>query len=130
VERLWLGLGAATGFLSVALGAMGAHALKSRVTQGLMEAKHLENFETGVRYAALHGLALVLLAALADRYPAKPLNVAGGLFSVGLLLFSGSLVAYGLTGIKKLGMITPFGGLAFMAGWVALIWAAAQKSPA
>ena len=130
MDRLWLGLGAATGFLSVALGAMGAHALKARLEQGLMEPKHLENYEVGVRYAAIHGLALILIAALSDRYPAKPLNAAGGLFTLGLVLFSGSLVAYGLTGIKKLGMITPFGGLAFMAGWVALIWAAAQKTPA
>ena len=71
----------------------------------------------------------MLITALADRYPVKPLNVAGGAFSLGLLLFSGSLVAYGFTGIKKLGMITPFGGLAFMVGWAALIWAAAQKTP-
>jgi uncharacterized membrane protein YgdD (TMEM256/DUF423 family) len=130
MDRLWLGLGAVVGFLSVALGAMGAHALEAKVAAGTMTPKLLDRFETGVRYAAIHGLALILIAALSGRFPARPLNVAGGAFGAGVLLFSGSLIVYALTGFKKLGMITPFGGLAFLIGWAALVWAAVQKSPA
>ena len=83
--------------------------------------KRLENFETASHYEMYHALALVAvgLVALVGR-PGATLSVAGWAFLVGTLLFSGSLYAYGLTGLKRLAMITPFGGLGFLVGWLAL----------
>lgn len=121
MERLFILLGAVSGFLSVAMGAFGAHALKQRLGDHL-----LSIYETGARYQMYHALALVLVGvAAAARGESRMLGVAGWGFVAGTLLFSGSLYALTLTGIRALGAITPLGGLSFLAGWAALaVWAA------
>ena len=121
--RGWVIAGSILGFLSVAGGAFGAHALKAR-----LEPAMLEVFQTGIRYGMVHSLALVLVGLLAARAPSKACSVAGGGFLVGSILFTGSLCVLALTGVKKLGAVTPFGGLAFLVGWIALALAA-RKLP-
>ena len=103
---LWLRSGAAFMFMSVAAGAFGAHSLKTRLSPEMLAV-----FETGARYQAYHGLALLALAAL--RGPDK----AGWCFLAGTVLFSGSLYALALGGPRVLGAVTPLGGLLFLAGW-------------
>lgn len=108
----WIAVGAINAALSVAAGAFGAHALKARLSADLQVI-----FETGARYHMYHALALVLLGLfLQDRGSALG-NVAGYSFLVGILLFSGSLYALSLSGVRALGAITPLGGLAFLLGW-------------
>jgi len=119
MDRPFVALGALSGFLSVAAGAFGAHALKRRLEPDL-----LAIFETGARYEMFHALALVLVGLLAARAPSATLTLAGWLFVAGTVLFSGSLYALALTGVRTLGAVTPLGGLAFLAGWLALAWAA------
>jgi uncharacterized membrane protein YgdD (TMEM256/DUF423 family) len=102
-------------FLSVALGAFAAHGLKEKLDAGA-----LAGFETGVRYHVYHALALFAVAWIVSRAPSRSAQAAGFCFLVGILLFSGSLYALALTGVRKLGMITPFGGVLFLAGWAAL----------
>jgi uncharacterized membrane protein YgdD (TMEM256/DUF423 family) len=122
MERTFLALGAASGFLSVAAGAFGAHALRVRLTP-----EQLAWFETGARYQMFHALGLVAAAWVAGRFPGPPAAWAGWLFVAGTLLFSGSLYALALTGVRVLGAVTPLGGLAFLAGWLALGWAALRR---
>jgi uncharacterized membrane protein YgdD (TMEM256/DUF423 family) len=106
------------GALAVALGAFGAHALKGKVSDVF-----LNTFETGVRYQFYHVLALVMLGIIYRDNKNKWILIAGNLFIAGIVLFSGSL--YALTfissaarsGFSWIGIITPFGGLAFVAGW-------------
>lgn len=113
--RLWLLLSAFAGFSGVAMGAFAAHGLKSRLS-----AEYLAVFQTGTHYQLIHALALLGVAILALVVPGRLVNLAGACFAVGILLFSGSLYALTLSGIAKLGIITPFGGLAFLAGWACL----------
>ncbi|WP_122459211.1 DUF423 domain-containing protein [Pseudomonas poae] len=110
--RSFLMLAAFFGFTGVALGAFAAHGLKSRLS-----AEYLTIFQTGVTYQLVHALALFGVALLAAHIPGRMVTWAGIAFVVGILLFSGSLYALTLTGISKLGIITPFGGLAFLLGW-------------
>lgn len=106
------------GFLAVALGAFGAHALKGRLSP-----EDLTIFETGVRYQMYHALALLLLATLLVRGgTAGSYTLAGWAFSVGILLFSGSLYLMVFSGQRWLGAVTPLGGVAFLIGWMALAW--------
>ena len=108
-------LGSVFGFLAVALGAFGAHALKSVLDANQMRAV----YETAVQYQMAHALALLLLGALAERViPATAANRVCMLFTFGIVVFSGSLYVLSVSNIKLLGAITPFGGLAFMVGWV------------
>lgn len=113
--RLWIVLGAASAFLSVAAGAFGAHALKARLTPDL-----LITFETGARYHMYHSLGLIAVGLIAQARPSPLLAGAGWAMVAGILLFSGSLYALALTGIRGLGAITPLGGLGFLAGWALL----------
>ena len=119
MDRTWLAAGSIAMFLAVALGAFGAHALRSRLGEDL-----LSIFETGVRYQAWHGLALLAVAVVASRQPTATVTAAGVLFCAGIVLFSGSLYALVLTGVRTLGAITPLGGVAFLAGWACLGWSA------
>ncbi|MGN6147731.1 MAG: DUF423 domain-containing protein [Rhizomicrobium sp.] len=118
----WLLIAAINGALAVAFGAFGAHGL-----QGRIDAHAIEVFETGARYHMYHALAIGL-AALAVRSGAAsmPASVAAGFFLAGIILFSGSLYLLALTGVRSLGFVTPFGGLAFLVGWIALAWAATK----
>ena len=114
---LWIRVAALLGGLSVAAGAFGAHSLKDK-----LEPRMLENFQTGATYQMTHALALLavgVLLSLSPR-PAPALNLAAWAFFVGILLFSGSLYALALSGITKLGAVTPLGGVAFLVGWIAL----------
>ncbi len=113
--RLWLLLSAFAGFSGVAMGAFAAHGLKSRLS-----ADYLAVFQTGTHYQLIHALVLLGVAILALIAPGRLINLAGGFFAVGIVLFSGSLYALTLSGIAKLGIITPFGGLAFLAGWACM----------
>ncbi|MBW4697271.1 MAG: DUF423 domain-containing protein [Aphanocapsa lilacina HA4352-LM1] len=115
--RLFLTTAAVFGGLAVALGSFGAHALRER-----LDARAIEIFETAARYQILHALALGLVAVLAERFnPPPPLLLASGTaFIAGILIFSGSLYALSISGIRILGAITPFGGAALIAGWICL----------
>lgn len=115
MARLWLLLSAFAGFTGVALGAFAAHGLKGRLTP-----EYLAVFQTGTHYQLIHALALFGVGLLALHMPGRLVNLAGGAFAVGILLFSGSLYLLTLSGVGKLGMITPFGGVAFLVGWLCL----------
>lgn len=117
--KLWLALGASYGLLGVALGAFGAHALRQRLAPDMLRV-----WETAVQYQFWHALALLAVGMLALRVPGSGLTWAGSGFAIGVLLFSGSLYALALTGIKVLGAVTPIGGAAFLVGWGALLWTA------
>ena len=113
-------LGSLSGGLAVAFGAFGAHALKAHLTPDL-----LATFETGVRYQMYHALALLGVAVALTQWPTSSWpNLAGWLFVIGMLLFSGSLYLLCLTQKRWWGAVTPFGGLAFIAGWLCLALAA------
>ena len=120
MENIFFMIAAILGGLGVALGAFGAHALSARLTPDL-----LQTFETGVRYHFYHAFALLAVAYAIGRWPQSNLpTIAGWLFVAGVLIFSGSLYLLALTGIRWLGAITPIGGVAFIAGWLCLAWAA------
>jgi uncharacterized membrane protein YgdD (TMEM256/DUF423 family) len=115
VDRLFAGLGALSAFIAVAAGAFGAHALRVRLDPGLLGV-----FETGARYQMYHALALLAVAWAVTRWPGQWAVLAGWLFVAGTLLFSGSLYALALSGVRWLGAVTPLGGVAFLAGWLCL----------
>ncbi len=121
MTQIFLSLGAILGGLSVAAGAFASHALRSKISD-----RSLEIFETGTRYQMYHALALLLVALLLSRTdsPSPTLIATGWLFIIGIVIFSGSLYALSLTGVKSLGAIAPIGGAAFIAGWGALAFAA------
>lgn len=123
MERTFLLIGSVMGFLGVAGGAFGAHALKARLSPEMLAV-----FETGVRYQMYHAFAvLIVAAAIGHLGDARLLVWAGWFFVAGVLLFSGSLYALALTGTGILGAITPIGGLLFLVGWACLAVFAATK---
>ena len=115
MHHSFIPLAALSAFVAVGAGAFGAHALRD-----VLSPERLATFETGVRYQMYHALALLVVGWLAAQTPSRLLRTAGWLFVVGMILFSGSLYALSLSGVRALGAITPFGGLAFLAGWLAL----------
>ncbi|RCJ35426.1 hypothetical protein A6770_16030 [Nostoc minutum NIES-26] len=121
MTQIFLSVAAVLGGLSVAAGAFASHALREKISE-----RSLEIFETGARYQMYHALALLLVALLISRNepPQSTLVASGWLFIIGIAIFSGSLYALSLTGIKSLGAITPLGGAAFLAGWGALAFGA------
>jgi uncharacterized membrane protein YgdD (TMEM256/DUF423 family) len=120
--KVFILLGAINAFLSVALGAFGAHGL-----EGKMEPKYLEIWKTGVTYQMFHALGLLAIGLLAARITTHSMMTwAGWLMFIGIVLFSGSLYILALTKISILGAITPLGGLGFLAAWV-LVAVAAVK---
>jgi len=117
MQKIFLVIGSVLGGLAVMIGAFGAHALKN-----LLESSgRIETFETAVKYQFYHALALILLGILMLNLKHAMFNYAGYSFIFGTLIFSGSLYILCLTGITKFGMITPIGGLLFIAGWVFLL---------
>jgi uncharacterized membrane protein YgdD (TMEM256/DUF423 family) len=110
--------GSAIGFLSVGIGAFGAHALKPF----LLETNRLATYETAVQYQMYHGLALLLCGILGILMPKTDFSMVAILFLLGILIFSGSLYLLCATGIKWLGAITPLGGTAFLAAWLLMAW--------
>nr|WP_239584216.1 DUF423 domain-containing protein [Aquibacillus albus] len=109
---------ALNGFLSVALGAFGAHGLEGKISE-----KALKAWEKAVTYQMFHTVAIFIAAILLAKYGGASFLTAGWFFLVGIVLFSGSLYIYAPSGIKAFAMITPFGGLAFLIGWVLLGYA-------
>src|SRR5690625_4006499 len=122
--KLFLILGAINGYLAVALGAFGAHGLEGKVSE-----KMLGTWEKAVNYQMFHTMALFITGLLVGKIESGSLIWAGWLFFIGILLFSGSLYLYSTTGVKSLAMITPFGGLTFLAGWVILGYAVLKFIP-
>jgi len=119
MDRIFAVLGAASGFIAVATGAFGAHALKTRLSPDLLAV-----FDTGARYQMVHALALLAVAWAVTRWPGRLAAASGWCFVAGSVLFSGSLYTLALTGTRAIGAITPFGGVLFLAGWLLLAWAA------
>jgi uncharacterized membrane protein YgdD (TMEM256/DUF423 family) len=114
MTRFLIITGAVSAALSVALGAFAAHALKARLPTDILSV-----FQTGVQYQFYHSLGLILVGILVQLYKGSPLlSAAGILMATGILLFSGSLYVISTTGIRSLGIITPIGGVAFIAAWL------------
>lgn len=114
-QRLaWIAV-ALSGFVTVLAGAFGAHGLEGRIPERLLAA-----FETGVRYQAWHTLAMLAVLIWRQVQPLRGQGLTLWLWGAGVALFSGSLYLLALSGIRGLGMITPFGGLLLMGGWLAL----------
>ena len=108
----WVGIGAISGFMSVAIGAFGTHALRNRLSERMLAV-----FQTATHYQMFHALALIGLGLWAGQNPAARTDLTGWSFTTGSVLFCGSLYLLAVTDISWLGAITPFGGLAFLLGW-------------
>jgi uncharacterized membrane protein YgdD (TMEM256/DUF423 family) len=123
--RLWILLGSISGGLSVITGAFGAHGLRDRFTP-----RQMEIYQTACHYQLAHALALVLVGILAGTIAkdSASITITGWAFTVGTVIFSGSLYALAITDIKILGAITPIGGLAFIIGWFSLAYTAFKMS--
>jgi uncharacterized membrane protein YgdD (TMEM256/DUF423 family) len=119
MERTFFVLGSLLAFVAVGLGAFGAHSLQGTFAPGMADV-----YETGVKYQFYHSLAMFAVAFALTQWPRSSAAIAGWLFLVGIILFSGSLYLLSITGTRTLGIITPFGGLAFLAGWLVLAWSA------
>jgi uncharacterized membrane protein YgdD (TMEM256/DUF423 family) len=117
--RQFIVLGALLAAVAVAAGAFGAHALAARLTPD-----RLATWETAARYHMYHALALLLLGALGGRLHPPLATAAGWLFVAGILVFGGTVYALALGAPRWLGAITPIGGVAFIAGWLLMAWAA------
>jgi uncharacterized membrane protein YgdD (TMEM256/DUF423 family) len=121
MDRVFVVLGAIMAGIGVAAGAFGAHGLRERLAPEMLGV-----FEVGVRYHLIHALALLAVAWATTRWPGTGPIAAGWLFLGGILLFSGSLYGLSLSGVRGLGAITPFGGVAFIVGWLVLGWSVWQ----
>lgn len=121
MHKVFLSIGALLGGIAVALGAFGAHGLKK-----IVPPETVSTFQTGVQYQMYHALALMAVAIVYEKFPNKMMHWAGLCFCAGILLFSGSLYlltifkATGKVGLEGVGIITPFGGLFFIIGWLLL----------
>lgn len=124
MERTFAIFGAASGFVAVAAGAFGAHALKARLSPDLLAV-----FDTAARYQMFHALALLAAAWAVSRWPGRAAISSGWCFVAGTVLFSGSLYLLAFTGVRGFGAITPVGGVLFLAGWLLLGIAAWRGAP-
>lgn len=115
MDKTFLLIGALAAFLGVAFGAFGAHALRARLSPEMLAV-----FETGARYQMYHALAIIAVGLILGRMDGWMVRTAGWMFTAGIVLFSGSLYALALTGVKTFGAVTPLGGLAFLIGWALL----------
>jgi uncharacterized membrane protein YgdD (TMEM256/DUF423 family) len=126
--KSWIVIAAILGALAVMTGAFGAHALpgwlKNRGLDDALVLRRQESLEIGVRYQMYHVLALLALAWVQSQAPSRITTAAGIFWLVGILLFSGCLYGYVLSGLRPLAMIVPIGGVSFIAGWCALALAA------
>ena len=119
MARIILLVAAVSGVIAVALGAFGAHGLRQRLGPDLLGV-----WQTAVLYQLVHTLALLAVGIWLLQRPVGGLAAAGGLFTAGILLFSGSLYGLALGAPRWLGPVTPVGGVCFMLGWAALAWVA------
>jgi uncharacterized membrane protein YgdD (TMEM256/DUF423 family) len=122
--RFLVALAGILGALGVGAGAFAAHALRGTLDSGLLAA-----FETGARYQLTHAVVILVVAWAAQRWPDRGWHRVGWLFVVGVALFSGSLYAMALSGIRTLGVITPFGGVTLIAAWLLLAWNGFRSRP-
>ena len=129
MHKRFLSVGAILGALAVILGAFGAHALKK-----IVPPDSVNTFQTGVQYQMYHSLALLLVAVIFERFPDKFTRLAGSFFITGIILFSGSLYILTLlkatetVGLNGVGIVTPVGGLFFIAGWLLLFAGVIRKN--
>lgn len=126
MKNPFLIIASALGATGVALGAMGAHALKEKMKEGLMSPEQLSGWDTASKYQLLHALAIFLIYFLFEKSGNKTVRATGWLFTLGVLFFSGSiycLSTMGISGInfRFLGPITPIGGVLMIAGWACLL---------
>jgi uncharacterized membrane protein YgdD (TMEM256/DUF423 family) len=123
----FLSLGALFGLLAVIIGAFGAHGIENSLSEHA-----LARYHTGVEYQFYHVMALLILGVISSQHQTTPklIKLSGVFFIAGILLFSGSLYLYALTGNTKFGMVTPIGGLAFILGWVFLLIYAVKNKQA
>ncbi len=113
MQRRLIIFGAFFGFLSVALGAFGAHGLRD-----ILEANgRTDTYHTSISYMMIHALAIWAVAWLDEKYPQQPMHWAGYSFAIGIVLFSGSLLLLSIFGFGFMGAIAPIGGVALLAGW-------------
>jgi uncharacterized membrane protein YgdD (TMEM256/DUF423 family) len=119
LSKQWVMVGSTFGFFGVVLGAFGAHALKDTLNE-----RAFQVYQTAVHYQMMHALALIGLGLWATQNPGMDTQLAGLSFTVGTVLFSGSLYALAVTDLKFLGAIAPLGGLLFLAGWIAFAFLA------
>lgn len=115
MSNVFIGLGALSAFISVAAGAFGAHALKQ-----VLDTDMLAVYHTAVDYQFFHSIGLIIIGALQKISPRNRLTLAAWIMLAGIIIFSGSLYVLSTTGIKWLGMITPVGGVCFLAAWLIL----------
>jgi|SRR5690625_4241480 len=111
--KLFIIIGAAFGFLAVALGAFGAHMLEGNISDAALNA-----WEKAVKYQMFHTVPIIITGLLLTKIQLSSLIASGWLFTIGTILFAGSLYMYAATGVRFLAMITPFGGVTFLIGWV------------
>lgn len=114
IARAWAVAGAVAAFFGVGLGAFGAHALSD------LPAERVANWETGARYQMYHAFGLLAVALAVGRWPTSVARHAGTAFVAGIVLFSGSLYAIALSGVRLFGAVAPIGGVAFLIGWALL----------
>ncbi|RKD21036.1 hypothetical protein BEP19_15255 [Ammoniphilus oxalaticus] len=120
MNKIFVLIGSLNMLISVALGAFGAHGLKEKLSADL-----LEIYQTGVQYHMIHAVGILLIAIFSEKFQGTSLVAwSGWLLFIGIIIFSGSLYALSMTGIRMLGAITPFGGVAFIIGWLLLAIAA------
>src|SRR4051812_28471230 len=119
LSKQWVMIGAMSAFFGVAFGAFGAHALKNSLSE-----KSLSIYHTAVQYQLIHALALITLGIWASQNSTADTQFAGTAFTLGIVVFSGSLYALAVTELRFLGAITPLGGLSFLAGWIAFAFLA------
>ncbi len=117
MAKILLLLGSFFAFLAVAFGAFGAHMLRDTLSAEMMHV-----FETGVRYQMYHAFGIFIAAWALHSFRLRGAATAGSLFAAGIVLFSGSLYAMAVTGVRWFGIVTPFGGICFLLGWLWLAW--------
>lgn len=120
-SRLFFLLGAIAAFLAVAIGSFGAHSIT-------LDPEPMQAFKTGTLYHLVHALALLAVAYAYATWPGRAIVVAGICFAAGIVLFSGAMYAYALTGMSLLGAVIPVGGVLFLLGWGTLAWAVLARS--
>jgi len=122
-ERILVAIGALNMFIAVGCGAFGAHGLKKMISEEMLVIWH-----TAVTYQFIHALGMIAVALLMPRMGGAALRWAGQLMLAGIVVFSGSLYLLALTGTRILGAITPLGGVAFLAAWLLVAWAAFKSA--
>ncbi len=119
----WIAIGSIMAGLSVVVGAFGAHGLRERLSPEMLQV-----YEIGARYQMYHALAILAVGLVQIKIDHPMLTVAGWCFVLGIVIFSGTLYALSLTGIRILGMITPVGGAIFILGWAAMAYSALKPN--